>query len=341
MFPYKVNYVEAHGIGTLVGDLIECQSIARILDIDREKGRHVVIGSVKSNVGHLEPVTGIVSLIKFAFAMKYYLIPLTVPVHILNPRIDMKAFKLKIATQQQPFPNSYNKNKHRTAHDQAIFACVAYNKKYAVEHLRQVASSNNTEGGVKSSIEQVCVFSFKVSVSFTPVQKDGIVSRSGQTSSYNVILSSRTIPSGKFQTHCTGIIELEQNIIQHEKIAPQLAQGISPDINLSVPNDAFQKIDMNLIRQLCLHEIAADNFYDELWKDGLELGRELRLARKIWIYNPDRQLISLGLIELNHETQSDELERRGWMYPPMMDSCLQSGLSARGWHGALFSIEAH
>jgi hypothetical protein len=59
---------------------------------------------------------------------------------------------------------------------------------------------------------------------------------------------------------------------------------------------------MNLIRKLCPNEIAVDNFYGEIWKDGLELGRELRLVRKIWIDNPDRPMMSLGLIELNPET---------------------------------------
>ncbi|KAA6382758.1 MAG: putative type I polyketide synthase, partial [Streblomastix strix] len=180
-----------------------------------------------------------------------------------------------------------------------------------------------------------------VNISCSPIQKEGVVARSGQSSAYNVILSSSVVPSGHFQTHCTGIIELEEDLIQHEKAALQQTPGIPPDFPLSLPNDAIQKIDMNLIKKICPYEISVDKFYGVLWKDGLELGRESRLTRRIWIDNPDRPLMSLGLIELNPETQQEDLDRWGWMYPPMMDSCLQSGLSARDWREAFFPVEAH
>ncbi|KAA6362121.1 MAG: putative polyketide synthase, partial [Streblomastix strix] len=115
VFPSEVNYVEAHGTGTLVGDPIECKSISQVLNVGREKLRPVVIGSVKSNVGHLEPAAGIVSIIKVAYALKHNLIPPTISVHTLNPRIDMKALNLKIATQLQPFPSPAYENQPRTA----------------------------------------------------------------------------------------------------------------------------------------------------------------------------------------------------------------------------------
>ncbi|KAA6384194.1 MAG: putative hybrid non-ribosomal peptide synthetase/type I polyketide synthase [Streblomastix strix] len=104
VFPYEVNYIQVHDTGTLVGDPVECKSIKRILNVGREKGRPIVVGSVKSNVGHLEPAAGIVSLIKVAFSVKHNLVPPTISVHTLNPQIDMKTLNLKIAIQLQQFP---------------------------------------------------------------------------------------------------------------------------------------------------------------------------------------------------------------------------------------------
>ncbi|KAA6369005.1 MAG: putative polyketide synthase, partial [Streblomastix strix] len=63
VFPSEVNYIQVHDTGTLVSDPIECKSIRRILNVGRQRGRPIVVGSVKSNVGHLEPAAGIVSLI--------------------------------------------------------------------------------------------------------------------------------------------------------------------------------------------------------------------------------------------------------------------------------------
>ncbi|KAA6371627.1 MAG: putative type I polyketide synthase [Streblomastix strix] len=104
IFPYEVDYFEAHDTGTLVGDPVECKSIKRVLNVNRQRGRPIVVGYVKSNVGHLQHAAGIVSLIKVAYALKHNLIPPTLSVHNLNPRIDMKALNLKIVTQLQQFP---------------------------------------------------------------------------------------------------------------------------------------------------------------------------------------------------------------------------------------------
>ncbi|KAA6374726.1 MAG: putative polyketide synthase [Streblomastix strix] len=114
VFPSEVNYIQAHDIGILVSNLVECKSIRRILNVGRQRGRPIVVGSVKSNVGHQEPAAGIVSQIKVVYALKHNLIPPTISAHTLNPRIDMKALNLKIATQIQSLPAAANENQLRT-----------------------------------------------------------------------------------------------------------------------------------------------------------------------------------------------------------------------------------
>ncbi|KAA6368278.1 MAG: putative polyketide synthase [Streblomastix strix] len=114
VFPSEVNYIQSHDTGTLVSDPVECKSIRRILNVGRQRGRPIVVGSVKLNVGHLEPAAGIVSLIKVAYALKHNLIPPTISAHTLNPRIDMKALNLKNVIQIQSLPAAANENQLRT-----------------------------------------------------------------------------------------------------------------------------------------------------------------------------------------------------------------------------------
>ncbi|KAA6372582.1 MAG: putative polyketide synthase [Streblomastix strix] len=115
VYPSEVNYIEAHGTGTLVIDPVECKSIKRILNVNRQRGRPIVVGSVKSNVGHLEPAAGIVSQIKVAYALKHNLIPPTISAHTLYPRIVMKALNLKNVIQIQSLPAAANENQLRTS----------------------------------------------------------------------------------------------------------------------------------------------------------------------------------------------------------------------------------
>ncbi|KAA6384218.1 MAG: putative type I polyketide synthase [Streblomastix strix] len=120
VFPSEVNYIVEYDTGTLVSDPVECKSIRRILNVIHQRGRPIVVGSVKSNVGHLEPAAGIVSLIKVAYALKHNLIPPTISAHTLYPQIDMKALNLKIVIQIQSLPAATNENQLRTGNVSAF-----------------------------------------------------------------------------------------------------------------------------------------------------------------------------------------------------------------------------
>src|SRR5262249_34462559 len=73
--PQQVSYVEAHGTGTALGDPIEVQALAAVLGEGRQPGHSLMIGSVKTNVGHLEAAAGIAGLIKVVLALQYDEIP--------------------------------------------------------------------------------------------------------------------------------------------------------------------------------------------------------------------------------------------------------------------------
>ena len=102
--PEDVFYVEAHGTGTAVGDPIECGALGRVFGESRVDGS-CLIGSVKSNIGHLEPASGIAGLTKVLLALKHREIPANLHFTTPNPQIDFEKWKLEVVTKATPFPD--------------------------------------------------------------------------------------------------------------------------------------------------------------------------------------------------------------------------------------------
>src|SRR6202012_2242536 len=73
--PDEVGYVEAHGTGTPVGDPIEVRALADAFTASRSPTNPLLIGSVKTNIGHLEAGAGVAGLIKTAMVLKHSYIP--------------------------------------------------------------------------------------------------------------------------------------------------------------------------------------------------------------------------------------------------------------------------
>ena len=86
--PSGIGFVEAHGTGTAVGDPIEAHALAEALCVDRPAGEPLLIGSVKTNLGHLETASGIAGLVKAALALKHKQIPASLHFETPNPNIE-------------------------------------------------------------------------------------------------------------------------------------------------------------------------------------------------------------------------------------------------------------
>lgn len=104
--PREVQYAEAHGTGTPVGDPIEATAIGNVLGKWRENGSRLVMGSVKSNLGHTESAAGIVSLIKVALALKHRQLPPNLHLRNPNPGIAFDELKLRVPTSLEPWPET-------------------------------------------------------------------------------------------------------------------------------------------------------------------------------------------------------------------------------------------
>jgi phthiocerol/phenolphthiocerol synthesis type-I polyketide synthase C len=97
--PSEISYVEAHGTGTSVGDPIECAALGAVLGLSRAPGDHCRIGSVKSNIGHLEPASGIAGLLKVVLALRHRAIPRNLHFTVTNPKIPFEELNLSVVSE--------------------------------------------------------------------------------------------------------------------------------------------------------------------------------------------------------------------------------------------------
>jgi acyl transferase domain-containing protein/acyl carrier protein len=102
--PRQVGYVETHGTGTALGDPIEAGALGAALGIDRPEDRPVKIGSVKTNIGHLEAAAGIAGLIKVVLALRHEEIPPHLHLKQPNPLIAWNELPLELPTTRTPWP---------------------------------------------------------------------------------------------------------------------------------------------------------------------------------------------------------------------------------------------
>ncbi|MDA2804777.1 type I polyketide synthase [Nocardiopsis suaedae] len=103
--PREIDYVEAHGTGTPVGDPVEAHAIGRALAADRPPGAEpLLIGSVKTNIGHLEAAAGVAGLIKAALSLKHRRIPGQLHFNEPNPDIPFEELGLRVQTRPGEWP---------------------------------------------------------------------------------------------------------------------------------------------------------------------------------------------------------------------------------------------
>ncbi len=102
--PGDIDYMEAHGTGTALGDPIETQALGTVLGRAETRERPLLVGSVKSNIGHLESAAGVAGLIKVVQALRHEMLPPTLHVSQPNPEIDWAGLNLSPLRTSMPWP---------------------------------------------------------------------------------------------------------------------------------------------------------------------------------------------------------------------------------------------
>lgn len=94
----ETGYFEAHGTGTAAGDPLEVAAVGRVFASSRKPGQPLYIGSVKSNIGHLEGGAGLAGLVKSLYMLESGQIPANLWVQKVNPKIDLDGWGLAVST---------------------------------------------------------------------------------------------------------------------------------------------------------------------------------------------------------------------------------------------------
>ena len=101
--PESVSYIETHGTGTILGDPIEIEALKRAFGSDKKQ--YCRIGSVKTNIGHVDTAAGIAGFIKTALALHHRQIPPSLHYQRPNPKIDFENSPFLVNTQLTDWQN--------------------------------------------------------------------------------------------------------------------------------------------------------------------------------------------------------------------------------------------
>jgi myxalamid-type polyketide synthase MxaB len=157
--PEDISYLETHGTGTSLGDPIEVQAIGAVFGASHSKENPLLIGAVKSNLGHLEAAAGIAGLIKTVLALQHAELPPSLHVRQLNPHIAWERLPVKVTTELTPWLTETDK---RIA-GVSSFGFSGTNVHVVVEEFREQSSVNSDQSSVIS--DQLSVSSDQSSVS--------------------------------------------------------------------------------------------------------------------------------------------------------------------------------
>ena len=97
--PESISYVECHGTGTLLGDPVEVRALSKAFGTATQKQGYCALGSVKSNVGHLDAAAGVTGLIKVVMSLKHGQLPPSLHYEEANPQIDFRQSPFYVNTR--------------------------------------------------------------------------------------------------------------------------------------------------------------------------------------------------------------------------------------------------
>ncbi|MDE2254941.1 MAG: type I polyketide synthase, partial [Betaproteobacteria bacterium] len=100
--PDEVDFLEAHGTGTKVGDPIEAEAVGRVYGLGRPADKPLPIGSIKGNLGHMEPASGMAGMVKAILALRHATLPASIHADPPNPAIDFGKLHVQVVRQAMP-----------------------------------------------------------------------------------------------------------------------------------------------------------------------------------------------------------------------------------------------
>ena len=140
--PADVDYLEAHGTGSAMGDPIEVQAAAAVYGSGRDPARPLLVGTVKTNIGHLEAAAGIAGMIKTILAMRRGSIPKQLHFHEPNPQVEWEALPVKVVSERTEWPADNDRPRRAGV---SAFAVSGTNAHVVIEEYRTPGASAGAE----------------------------------------------------------------------------------------------------------------------------------------------------------------------------------------------------
>ena len=103
----RTAYVDLHGTGTPVGDRVETAAVGNVFASGRTPEEPLLIGTLKTNLGHTEGASGLASVMKVILSMEQGHIPATLGIKKLNPNLDFKGGRLRVVVSNTPWPQRF------------------------------------------------------------------------------------------------------------------------------------------------------------------------------------------------------------------------------------------
>jgi len=153
--PADVDYVEAHGTGTKLGDPIEVDALAAVHGAGHSPERPLRVGSVKTNIGHLEAAAGVAGLMKVVLALQHERLPAHLHLRELNPHIPWAQMPVAVTKEASPWP----RNGKRRVAGVSSFGLSGTNAHLIVEEASppEAAQAVSGRGGAEDDAEQATV----------------------------------------------------------------------------------------------------------------------------------------------------------------------------------------
>lgn len=253
--PEQIQYVEVHGTATPIGDPIEIQALA---SVHTERKDSLLVGSIKTNIGHLESAAGIAGLMKTVLALEYGALPAHRNLQTLSSRIPWNKLPIKVVEGATPWPDN----------NEARYAGISsFGMSGTNAHLI-LRNGTNTDAITPSDLTSPTLFclSAKSSNALQDVIGNYLELISKQSTDLNMLAYSMSMARNHYKIRCAVVASNKSELVQALEKLQQ--RSISQDKQQNLINSSTHDAnDSSLYELASAYERGEDIDFRKLWAE--------------------------------------------------------------------------